>query len=140
LYVGIVDTQTAIQKASLHLLGLRGHILDLVTIAEPISPTAALNMAKVVSKLSPLLGNLIEINTAERLNSQNEFASRGHWKRQDPGFPDVIFEGNIVPAPGFEVKAWFPMATEITGRFKDSQEHFSQDQTQVVLLACFPSV
>ena len=69
---------------------------------------------------------------------RSEFASLGQWKRQDPGFPDVIFEGNIVPAPGFEVKAWFPMATEITGRFKDSQNRFTRDQTQVVLLAWLP--
>ncbi len=119
-------------------MGLRHHVLDLVTISEPISPTAAMNMAKVVSKLSPLLGNLIEIDTVERLNRHKEFEGLGRWKRQDPGFPDVIFEGRITPAPGFEVKAWFPMATEITGRFKDSQEHFKYDQTQVVLVAWLP--
>jgi len=133
-----MDTADAIRIASTQLLGLRGHELDLITIASPVSATAAFDTAKVISKLSPLLGNLIEINTAERLNARSEFSGLGKWKRQDPGFPDVIFDGQIKPAPGFEVKAWFPMATEITGRFKDSQEHFRYDQTQVVLLAWLP--
>src|SRR5699024_9215292 len=42
------------------------------------------------------------------------------------------------PTPGFEIKAWFPLATEITARFKDSQNHFRQDQTDVCLLAWLP--
>ena len=41
-----------------------------------------------------------------------------------PGFPDTIFIGpNVTPSPGFEIKAWFPLATEITARFKDSQKN-----------------
>lgn len=133
-----VDTQAAIKLASKHLAGLQGHKLDLLTIAAPVSPAAAVNLAKVVSKLSPLLGNLIEFNTVEFLNLQTDFTSLGRWKRQDPGFPDAIFEGSIKPAPGFEIKAWFPLATEITARFKDSQRHFEHDQTHVVLLAWLP--
>src|SRR5690606_30983001 len=39
---------------------------------------------------------------------------------------------------GFEIKAWFPLATEITARFKDSQNHFTQDQTYVAMLAWLP--
>lgn len=133
-----MDTQLAIKVASQHLAELRGHVLDLITISAPVTPAAAVNLAKVVSKLSPLLGNLIEFNTVEFLNQQREFSSLGKWKRQDPGFPDAIFEGSISPAPGFEIKAWFPLATEITARFKDSQKHFLQDQTYVVLLAWLP--
>jgi hypothetical protein len=133
-----MDTQTAIKVASKHLAGLRGHVLDLLTISAPVTPAAAVNLAKVVSKLSPMLGNLIEFNTVEFLNQQKEFSSLGKWKRQDPGFPDAIFEGSINPTPGFEIKAWFPLATEITARFKDSQKHFLQDQTYVVLLAWLP--
>lgn len=133
-----LDTKGAIEIASKHLAGLRGHVLDLLTISPPVSPAAAVNLAKVVSKLSPMLGNLIEFNTVEFLNQQKEFAGLGTWKRQDPGFPDAIFDGSITPAPGFEIKAWFPLATEITARFKDSQKHFLQDQTYVVLLAWLP--
>jgi hypothetical protein len=63
----------------------------------------------------------------------------GEWKRQDPGFPDIIFESPTVnPTPGFEIKAWFPLATEMTARFKDSQNHFKEDQTDVCVLAWLP--
>jgi hypothetical protein len=97
-----------------------------------------LNLSKVISKLSPLLGNLIEFNIVEFLNDQEEFKNSGEWKRQNPGFPDAIFEGSVIPTPGFEIKAWFPLATEITARFKDSQNHFSEDQTYVCMLAWLP--
>ena len=58
--------------------------------------------------------------------------------RQDPGFPDTIFLGSVSPTPGLEIKAWFPLATEITARFKDSRDHFTQDQTYVCMLAWLP--
>ncbi|MGB8510745.1 MAG: hypothetical protein WCD76_20405 [Pyrinomonadaceae bacterium] len=133
-----MNSREVLDSASLHLQGLAGHVFDLLTISKPISPDAAVNLAKVVSKLSPLLGNLIEFNTVEFLNDQPEYESLGVWKRQDPGFPDAIFEGTVKPQPGFEIKAWFPLATEITARFKDSQNHFKDDQTYVCLLAWLP--
>jgi len=40
--------------------------------------------------------------------------------------------------PGFEIKLWFPLATEMTARFRDSQNHFKHDQTHVLLLAWMP--
>lgn len=40
--------------------------------------------------------------------------------------------------PGFEIKAWFPLATEITARFRDSQNHFVKDNTRVAMLAWLP--
>ena len=117
---------------------LAGSEFDVLTISKPISPESALNLAKVISKLSPLLGNLIEFNAIEFLNSKREFAGHGRWKRQDPGFPDAIFEGKIAPTPGFEIKAWFPLATEITARFRDSQNHFKENGTYVCILAWLP--
>lgn len=133
------DTRDILASASIHLQGLAGHIFDVLTISKPISPDAAVNLSKVVSKLSPLLGNLIEFNTVEFLNGQAEYQGLGEWKRQDPGFPDTIFVGpTISPTPGFEIKAWFPLATEITARFKDSQNHFKEDQTNVCMLAWLP--
>lgn len=125
--------------ASARLQGLSGHVFDLLAISKPISPDAAVNLSKVVSKLSPLLGNLIEFNTVEFLNDQPEFHALGEWERQDPGFPDTIFVGPTVrPTPGFEIKVWFPLATEITARFKDSQNHFREEQTNVCMLAWLP--
>ena len=133
-----MKTQDIIASASIHLKALGGHVFDLLSVSKPVSPAAALNLAKIVPKLSPLLGNLIEFNTIEFLNDQDEYQPLGVWKRQDPGFPDAIFEGDILPTPGFEIKAWFPLATEITARFKDSQNHFLEDQTHVCLLAWLP--
>ena len=112
-----LTTKEAIEIAGRHMKGLAGHEFDLLTIAKPVSPEAAPNLAKVIFKLSPLLGNLIKFNTGKHLSDKTEFEGLGKW-RQDPGFPDAIFEGDITPTPGFEIKTWFPLATEITARFK----------------------
>lgn len=133
-----MDTREVLSIGGKHLTDLSDHVFDLLTVSKPISPEAAVNLGKVISKLSPLLGNLIEFNTVEFLNDQEEFHGYGEWKRQDPGFPDTIFVGGVNPTPGFEIKAWFPLATEITARFKDSQNHFDQDQTDVCMLAWLP--
>lgn len=132
-------TAEVLTRAGEHLSGLSGHIFDLLTVAKPVSPEAAVNLTKLVSKLSAMLGNLIEFNTVEYLNDQAEFSRLGTWKRQDPGFPDTVFESEITPTAGFEIKAWFPLSTEITARFKDSQNHFADDQTNVCVLAWLPS-
>ena len=131
-------TQDILSLAKEHLKELSGHVFELLSIGKPVSIEAAVNLSKVISKLSPLLGNLIEFNTVEYLNDQEEFKALGRWKRQDPGFPDTVFEGSINPTPGFEIKAWFPLATEITARFKDSQRHFTDDQTYVCMPAWLP--
>ena len=106
-----MNTQDVIKLASHHLDALSGHTLDVLDVSKPVTANAAVNLAKIISKLSPLLGNLIEFNTVEFLNTQNEFAEFGIWKRQDPGFPDTIFVGQVQPTPGMEIKAWFPLAT-----------------------------
>lgn len=134
-----MQTQDVLKIGSKHMLDLTGHVFDVLTVTKPSSQDAAVNLSKVISKLSPLLGNMIEFNSVEYLNSQNEFAEFGRWVRQDPGFPDTIFEG-VTPTPGFEIKAWFPLATEITARFRDSQNHFSDDQTYVAMLAWLPEM
>lgn len=133
-----MNTKQVIKLASVHLEGLTGDVFDLLTMTKPTSIQAAINLTKIVSKLSPIIGNLIEFNIVEFLNNYDELKEFGKWKRQDPGFPDTIFEGSISPTPGFEVKAWFPLATEITARFKDSQNHFLEDQTYVTMLAWLP--
>ena len=133
-----MNTQEVINLAREYLRGLADHEFDVLEVAKPVSPEAAVNLAKIISKLSPLVGNLIEFNTCEYLNDQEGFGAFGQWQRQDPGFPDTIFVGSVSPTPGFEIKAWFPLATEITARFKDSQNHFTQDQTYVAMLAWLP--
>jgi hypothetical protein len=135
---GRLETRQVIESAAKQLRSLEGHVFDVLTVTRPVSVEAAVNLAKVISKLSPLLGNMIEFNTVEVLNAQEEFHAFGKWIRQDPDFPDAILKGSISPTPGFEIKAWFPMATEITARFKDSQNHFVNDNTCVVMLAWLP--
>jgi len=133
-----MNTQEVIALARHYLHGLVGHEFDVLQVKKPVSPEAATNLVKIISKLSPLVGNLIEFNTCEYLNDQKGFEEFGSWHRQDPGFPDTIFVGSVKPTPGFEIKAWFPLATEITARFKDSQNHFVHDQTYVAMLAWLP--
>ena len=99
---GHVNTQEAIELASEHLTGLNGHVFDVLTISKPVSIEAAIFLSKVVSKLSPIIGNFIEFNTVEYLNTVEEFEPFGSWIRQDPGFPDALFNGTIDPAPGFD--------------------------------------
>lgn len=133
-----MNTKKVMTLASNHLATLVGHSLHVLEVAKPVSHEAAVNLAKIVSKLSPLVGNLIEFNICEFLNAKDEFSSFGTWKRQDPGFPDTVFVGSVKPTPGFEVKAWLPLATEITARFKDSQTAFAQGNTDVAILAWLP--
>jgi hypothetical protein len=135
-----MNTREALRIAGEHLQTLRGRDIDVLTVKPLDTVDAAVNLAKVVSKLSPILGNMLEFTTVEFLNEHPAFRGReGSWRRQDPGFPDAILDGTINPQPGFEIKAWFPLATEITARFKDSQRHFLNDETDVVMLAWLPS-
>ncbi|NQU05168.1 MAG: hypothetical protein HQ568_03675 [Calditrichaeota bacterium] len=133
-----MKTTDILKNASNHLKDLSGHSFDVLRLSKPMSIENALNIYKIVSKLSPLVGNLIEFNIVDFLNKKNEFKELGSWKRQDPGFPDAVFQGSIQPTPGFEIKAWFPLATEITARFKDSQKHFRKNQTRVAVIAWLP--
>lgn len=133
-----MDTKEVIKYTSQQLNRLSGHVFDVLSITKPINADAAANLAKIVSKLSPIIGNLIEFNVVDFLNEDETYTQFGVWKRQDPDFPDAIFNGSVEPKPGFEIKAWFPLATEITARFKDSQNHFADDQTYVCLIAWLP--
>ena len=130
--------ETIIKANTKLLKNLSGKKFDVISIRKPNTLQAAINLSKIISKLSPLVGNLIEFETVDYLNANNKFRDIGVWKRQDPGFPDTIFYGKIKPPLGFEIKAWFPLATEMTARFKDSQSFFIDNQTYIVILAWLP--
>ena len=120
------------------LSSLDEHLIDVIDIKQPPSIEYAKNLAKVVSKLSPLLGNMIEFSTVDLLN-ECDWGDFGFWIRQDPGFPDALFDSpKIVPNPGIEIKAWFPFATEITARFKDSVSIFKDNNINMALIAWLP--
>jgi len=72
-----MNTEEVIKLVGEKLKTLPGNEFDLLTISQPISSDAAVNLAKVISKLYPLLGNLIEFNITEFLNAQNEFQKFG---------------------------------------------------------------
>ncbi|MFZ4829169.1 MAG: hypothetical protein ACOYLB_17600 [Phototrophicaceae bacterium] len=133
-----MDTSQVIQLAQTQLEQLPTQIFDVLTIAKPVSASSALNLAKIISKLSPIMGNLIEFNIVELLNQNPVWSRFGKWVRQDPDFPDAVFEGAFVPTPGFEIKAWFPLSTEITARFKPSQQYFADQNIHVVLVGWIP--
>jgi len=132
------NTQDVLNVVGNNLQGLPGHIFDVLSVSKPNTIPEAINLSKIISKLSPLVGNLIEYKMVDYLNSIKELSELGCWQRQDPGFPDTVFISSIKPVPGFEIKAWFPLATEITARFKDSQSLFLNNQTNVLIISWLP--
>lgn len=133
-----MDYQDILARAKQELIALDSHLIDVVDIKRPPNLEYAKQLAKVISKLSPLLGNMIEFSTVDLLN-EHDWEEYGKWIRQDPGFPDALFQSDlIIPNPGIEIKAWFPFATEITARFKDSVTMFSQNNIDVALIAWLP--
>ncbi|GAB4287623.1 MAG: hypothetical protein Fur0025_21210 [Oscillatoriaceae cyanobacterium] len=94
----------------------------------------AVELAKIVSKLSPIIGNLLEYAIVRHLNAIQTWPEGCRWLRQDPGFPDAILSGMPDIQPGIEVKTWFPLSTEITARFRDSQNYFQANQVKVAVV------
>lgn len=127
-----------LSTASKELADLKGKTFDIVDINKPSTMDYAVQLSKVISKLSPLIGNLIEFSTVDLLN-RHDWKGQGSWVRQDPGFPDALFLSDTVkPNPGIEIKAWFPFATEITARFKDSVTIFEPNHINMALIAWLP--
>ena len=132
-----MEYKNILDKASNHLSSMKGNIMPVLEVAKPETLDYAQHLAKIISKLSPLVGNMIEYNVCIELNKL-EWSNVGTWKRQDPGFPDTIFVSELIPIPGIEIKTWFPLATEITARFKDTVKFFEQEQTNVALVVWLP--
>ena len=120
------------------LLSFENFSLDVLNVSKPKNITEAVNLCKIISKLSPIVGNFIEYRMVDFFNDIPELKKVGTWRRQDPGFPDTIFDSQISPAPGVEIKAWFPLATEMTARFRDSQKFFEKNQTYVLIVCWLP--
>lgn len=125
---------TATEKLDL----LKDKSFNVLSLSRPESIDSAINLAKTLSKLSPMMGNMIEFNICEYLNSIDDFGNMGKWKRQDPTFPDTIFEMTGEISPGIEIKSWLPLSTEITARFKNSQNQLVNSPINVALVAWVP--
>jgi len=85
----------------------------------------------IISKMSPLIGNLVELKICSHLDEGMPELSQ--WVRQDPDFPDVV--SSINPEIGVEVKVWYPFSTEITGRFKESQSYLQGKEMYLAIFA-----
>jgi hypothetical protein len=132
-----MDYKDVLNIGGSELVKLKGHTINVVEICKPPNIEYAIHLAKVVSKLSPLIANMIEFFLENELN-RIDWKGYGVWTRQDPDFPDLLFKGSLQPKPGFEIKTWFPLATEITARFKDSISAFNDDQTYICIVAWLP--
>ncbi len=121
-------------RAAQQLLDLAGEDVDAIDV-KSVRTEEAPFLAKIVSKLSPMVGNLMEQRIVEVLDqgSPDGFS----WHRQDPGFPDAILrhQGQGDTHTGFEIKAWYVLSTEITGRFKESQNLLTGKNVNVVIVA-----
>lgn len=126
-----------LDSASEKLSDLEGHILDVLSVRKPHNAGEALGWAPVISKLSPLLGNLLEYEIVRVLN-ELDLPDGCEWVRQDPGFPDAALLGLTEPPPGIEIKAWFPLATEITGRFRESQVRLRDGSVRLAVICWLP--
>ena len=127
-----------LSKARQRLMALDDNLIDVLDIKRPTSFDYARNLAKVISKLSPLIGNMIEFAVVDFLN-EDAFYNVGKWIRQDLGFPDALFKSKaITPNPGIEIKVWFPFATEITARFRESITILKNNSIDMALIAWLP--
>ena len=100
---GPPEYQRVLEAASQFLASFAGHTSDVIEVARPTDLDYAIHLSKIISKLSSLLGNIIEFRVVARLNQTGGWPA-GKWARQDPGFPDTIFVGDLSPAPGIEIK------------------------------------
>lgn len=124
--------------ASNEVLNLKNRIVNVIDLIKPADVDYAIQISRIISKLSPLIGNMLEMATVNALNTV-KWENNTKWKRQDPGFPDAIYnDPSMEIKPGIEIKAWFPFATEITARFKDSVNMFNNENINVALIAWIP--
>lgn len=135
--VGSQDVSTEMTRAEAALQGLVGTTLEALSMGRMTRQDAAL-LGRVVSKLSPLVGNLLEAEVINLLSSPKAGVPSGlEWRRQDPDFPDAgLFRaGSSRLEAGFEVKAWYVPSTEITGRFRESLNLLGDKDIRVVIVA-----
>lgn len=132
-----VDTIQNLAKEK--ILGLKESYIDIVEINKPKTLDEAVELSKVISKLSPIVGNNLEFYIVDALNKYGEMKKIGRWERQDPGFPDAIFITDAISESiGFEIKAWYPFSTEITGRFKSSTNLLKDNSFDLALIVWLP--
>lgn len=122
-------------RAETMLTSLAGEVLTTVSITSE-NPDEAIFLGQNISKLSPIIGNLIERRITHHLTEED--TSHGmSWIRQDPNFPDALLVDRHLKSTGagFEVKAWYVLSTELTGRFRESINLLQGKDVRVVVVA-----
>lgn len=116
------------------LQSLVGESIETISV-NSLSAEDAPFLGRIVSKLSPIIGNLLEARIIQVLDEEAEAGFS--WQRQDPGFPDAILLGpdGKPTGSGFEVKAWFVHSTELTGRFRESVRLLEPRDVRVLVIA-----
>ena len=66
-----MNNRDILNTAKEALTSLDAHLIDILEIKRPTTLAYAKKLAKVISKLSPLLGNMIEFSTVDLLNEHN---------------------------------------------------------------------
>jgi hypothetical protein len=130
--MSIVSTE--MERAEQLLRSLVGSTIDTITI-NSLDTEDAPFLALIVSKLSPIIGNLLERRIIELLTQEDADGMR--WVRQDPDFPDALLmnaDGTSANS-GYEVKAWYTLSTELTGRFRESVNLLEPRDVRVVIIA-----
>lgn len=131
----ISEPFAALTRAQESLQSLAGEDVDAISVRSVRTDEAPF-LAKIVSKLSPMVGNLMEQRIVDLLDMD---APPGYsWQRQDPGFPDAVLVDEQLEAltnTGYEIKAWYVLSTEITGRFKESQHLLVDKNINVAVVA-----
>ena len=129
--------QAEMARADEILHSLAGETVDTLSV-NSLSADDAPFLGQIVSKLSPMIGNLLERRIIQILDQKAEVSGHGmHWRRQDPGFPDAVLVGSDESNTnaGYEVKAWYALSTELTGRFRESQNLLRSRNIRLVLIA-----
>jgi hypothetical protein len=116
------------------LRSLAGESIDTLAV-NSLEAEDAPFLGLVVSKLSPIIGNLLERRIIQLLDRETDHGMS--WVRQDPGFPDALLldERGRSTEAGYEVKAWYALSTELTGRFRESQNLLAPRDVRVVVIA-----
>jgi len=68
---------------------------------------------------------------------RRSFRARVSGNVRTPASPTPC-SGVLSRSPALRSRPWFPLATEITARFNDSQNHFTDNNTYVCMLAWLP--
>lgn len=84
-----------------------------------------------------MIGNLLERRITQLLAQEDHVGSELSWIRQDPGFPDALLvdrSGQSTDS-GYEIKAWYALSTELTGRFRESANFLAPRNVNAVIVA-----